>query len=82
MQSDKIIYEAYAIDGVVKFEYLKPGKYIVKAIEDQNNNSRWDTGDLAKKLQPEPVIFMPVEYEIRSNWNHEIEWNPTTNSSK
>lgn len=82
MQSDKIIYEAPAIDGVVKFEYLKPGKYTVKAIEDQNNNLRWDTGDLAKKLQPEHVIFMPVEYEIRSNWNHEIEWNPVTNISK
>lgn len=82
LQSDKIIYEAPAIDGVVKFEYLKPGKYIIKAIEDQNNNLRWDTGDLAKKLQPEPVVFMPVEYEIRSNWNHEIEWNPVTNSSK
>ncbi|MDD3685983.1 MAG: Ig-like domain-containing protein [Bacteroidales bacterium] len=82
LQSDKIIYEAYAIDGVVKFEYLKPGKYIVKAIEDQNNNLRWDTGELVKKLQPEPVVFMPVEYEIRSNWNHEIEWNTTTNSSR
>jgi hypothetical protein len=82
MQNDKIIYQANAIDGVVKFEYLKPGKYIVKAIEDQNNNLRWDTGDLAKKLQPEPVVFMPVEYEIRSNWNHEIEWNPVTNNSR
>lgn len=82
MQSDKVIYETTGTDGTVVFEYLKPGKYIIRAIEDQNNNQRWDTGDYTIKKQPEPVIFMPLEYEIRSNWNHEIEWNPVTNTSK
>lgn len=82
MQSDKVIYESISLDGIVAFQYLKPGKYIIKAIKDQNNNNRWDTGDLSIKKQPEPVIFMSTEYEIRSNWNHEIEWNPVTNTSK
>jgi hypothetical protein len=79
---DKVIAETYGENGVAQFEYIKPGKYVVRAIEDLNNNKKWDTGDYAAKKLAEPVFYMSGEYEVRSNWNHDIEWNPVTNVSK
>jgi len=76
LSGENIIAETIANNGIAVFEYIKPGTYKIKAIEDINGNKRWDTGDYSIKKQPEPVYFMPVEYEIRSNWNHDIEWNP------
>lgn len=60
----------------VKFEYLKPGKFKLKFIYDRNNNGRWDTGSLHKKLQPEKVGFLGKIIEIRSNWDVEESWSP------
>ncbi len=80
--SDKVVAEVVGVNGIAKFEYLKPANYKIRAIEDINANNRWDTGDYSQKLQPEPVYYMPAEYEVRSNWNHEIEWNPITNVSE
>jgi len=58
----------------LKYELMKPAKFIVKAIMDENNNGRWDTGDLVNKKQPERVFFMDKELEIRANWDLEEEW--------
>lgn len=82
MVGDKIIREEYSKNGVVEFSFIKPDSYKMRAIEDINDNKRWDAGDYSKRLQAEPVYYYPEEYEIRSNWNHDIEWNPETNISK
>ncbi len=82
MLENKVVAESIGIEGIAEFAYLKPGKYKIRAIEDLNNNRRWDTGDYTIKKQPEPVYYYPSDYEIRSNWNHDIEWNPVTNVSK
>ncbi|MDD4150649.1 MAG: Ig-like domain-containing domain [Bacteroidales bacterium] len=76
LKGDKIITEKHSLDGVVEFSYLKPASYIFRAIEDNNRNLRWDTGEFDKGIQPEPVYYYPSEYEIRANWNHELDWNP------
>ena len=52
----------------VKFEMLPPGKYIVRAIIDSNNNNKWDGGNYLKKKQPETVIYHPTIFNIRANW--------------
>lgn len=80
--NDKIVAETIGVNGIAVFEYLKPAKYKIRAIEDSNENKRWDTGDYNMKKQPEKVYYIPAEYEVRSNWNHEIEWNPVTNVAK
>ena len=58
----------------INYEYLHPGKYLVKIIYDTNKNDKWDTGDYLKKQQPEKVIFYSGEVNIRSNWDLEQEW--------
>ena len=79
IQNEKVIAENKEINKEVEFKFLKAGKYIVKIIEDLNTNARWDTGNYMEKKQAEKVYFLPVEYEIRANWSHEIEWDPITN---
>jgi len=56
-------------DGLVVFDYLLPAKYKVKFVYDNNENSKWDTGDYLKKKQPEKVSYYEGEINIRSNWD-------------
>ncbi len=51
------------------FDYIVPGKYTFRLIEDLNNNGVWDTGDYLKKRQPEPVFYYTNELEVRANWD-------------
>jgi hypothetical protein len=61
-------------DTVVTFSYLKPGKYKVKYIYDQNSNQKWDTGNYMEKRQAERVDYYEGEISVRSNWEMEIKW--------
>lgn len=61
--------------GKITFSYLLPGKYKIKAIDDRNKNSRWDTGVYRKKIQPEKVFYFPKTIEIRSNWDNDESWD-------
>ena len=58
----------------IKYQYLKPGSYLLKAIYDQNNNGKWDTGKYIKHQQPEKVIYFPDKITIRANWDVEEKW--------
>ena len=51
------------------FEYIKPGKYTFRLIEDLNKNDIWDTGNYLKRVKPEPVYYFPSELEVRANWD-------------
>ena len=58
-------------DELFEFNLLSPGKYLVRAIYDANENARWDTGDFYRKIQPERVVYFPQEIEVRANWELE-----------
>jgi len=58
--------------GLYTFSYLVPQEYRIKFIHDLNGNGKWDTGKYLKKLQPEPVEFLPVDVTVRSNWDHDV----------
>ncbi len=59
-------------DGQYSFPFLSPKDYSFKFIHDLNENGKWDTGEYLKSLQPEPLELLPVEIEVRSNWDHEV----------
>lgn len=60
---------------VIRFEFMTPGTYKLRAIHDQNNNGHWDTGNYAYKRQAEKVIYLGTEVELRANWDYEENWN-------
>ncbi|MDD3876818.1 MAG: Ig-like domain-containing protein [Bacteroidales bacterium] len=58
----------------LKFDNLKQGKYMIRAIVDSNNNGRWDTGIYIENKQPEKVYINKSELNLRANWEIEAEW--------
>ena len=51
------------------FEYIRPGEYSFRLIEDLNKNNIWDTGNYLQRVKPEPVYYFPSELEVRANWD-------------
>jgi uncharacterized protein (DUF2141 family) len=58
-------------DDLFEFNLLSPGKYLVRAVFDANDNGKWDTGNFYNKVQPERVVYFPQEIEVRANWELE-----------
>ncbi|MCB0494592.1 MAG: Ig-like domain-containing protein [Cyclobacteriaceae bacterium] len=56
-----------------KFTYVDPGDYFLRILIDENNNGRWDPGNILRDELPEP-IFIYKDSEgtskttIRANW--------------
>ena len=51
------------------FDYITPGKYTFRLIEDLNLNDIWDTGNYLKQIQPEPVYYFLNDLDVRANWD-------------
>ena len=74
-KTDDVVRKEKIVDNVADFKYLKPGTYFMRAIEDLNGNFKWDTGNYAKKKQPERVYYNQKSVELRKNWDNEEEWD-------
>tara|TARA_Y100001935_G_C17278766_1_gene496217 strand:- start:63 stop:1685 length:1623 start_codon:yes stop_codon:yes gene_type:complete len=64
------------------FNYVRPGKYTFRLIEDLNSNDMWDTGNYIKRKQPEPVYYFPSEIDVRANWDLNETFNLNADDSK
>ncbi len=53
----------------VIFQNLRPGKFLIRIIYDENENEKWDTGNYLEKRQPERVEYFPDTLEVRANWD-------------
>lgn len=62
-------------DGLVTFNFLQEGKYKFRAILDQNGNGKWDTGLFLQNRQPEEIIYLPVEINVKQNFDFEQEFD-------
>ena len=75
-QENKTVETFYYVGNAEKkitIKNMKAGSYHLQAIEDTNHNGEWDTGDYAKKTQPEKIINFRETYELKGNWDLEIE---------
>jgi hypothetical protein len=62
----KIFESAYS--SPYTFRHIPQGKYYLRIIIDQNRNRRWDTGQLDKDLQPEPIYYMNDKILLKANF--------------
>jgi len=53
----------------LNFNNLIPGKYVIRAIFDDNNNNIWDTGNYLQKIKPEKVQYFKSTLNLRANWD-------------
>ena len=60
---------------VLKINQLSPGKYTLRAFEDENLNGKWDTGDFKKRRQPEKVYLYSKDIVLKSAWDTEEDWD-------
>ena len=76
-EKESAIFEEQLVNksGKIRFDFMPPGKYRIKAIHDRNHNSHWDTGNYKLNIQPEEVIYLPKTIEIRANWDVEENWD-------
>ncbi|SMO66140.1 Ig-like domain-containing protein [Saccharicrinis carchari] len=73
--SEKVVRQKYVPNsGKVGFEYLNVGSYSLKLVLDRNKNGKWDTGNYARKLQPEQVFYYPEKVDVRANWEVVVKW--------
>jgi hypothetical protein len=68
------ISESFYGAQAIHFDDLKPGKYAVQLIHDDNYNNVWDTGNYLEQVQPERVVRYGKLIEVRSNWNLNEDW--------
>ncbi len=73
--SEKVVRQVVSDNGTLRFQYVKPGDYYLRAFRDDNNNGRWDTGEYAKDRQAETVYYYPEKIECKANWPVEKSWN-------
>ncbi|MBB3186574.1 Ig-like domain-containing domain [Microbacter margulisiae] len=64
-------------DNNTTFKYVMPGTYYLRMFIDSNDNGKWDTGDFARKIEPERVYYFPGKIVLRVNWDIEQDWDPT-----
>ena len=57
----------------VSFRYLAPKKYKLKATLDKDGNGRWSPGNFGKKILPETVIYHKDAFDIKANWDIDLE---------
>tara|TARA_B100000886_G_scaffold241558_1_gene169554 strand:+ start:6 stop:1640 length:1635 start_codon:yes stop_codon:yes gene_type:complete len=62
-------YNSVGQNTTYNFEYIRPGEYSFRLIEDLNKNNIWDTGNYLQRVKPEPVYYFPSELEVRANWD-------------
>ncbi len=49
-------------------DLLEPDTYYIRAIIDENNNNKWDTGNYLQKKLPETVVYYKEELKLRANY--------------
>lgn len=63
----------------ISFDAIKPDKYMLRVVYDDNKNREWDTGDYLQKRQPEEVIYYTDGkddlIDVRANWDVEQPFN-------
>jgi len=67
--------EQLVVTGGKSFEYtyesIETNKYIIRVVEDDNNNGKWDSGNYLEKRKPEKIYTKTVT-EMRPNWDTEV----------
>lgn len=57
--------------GRCTFYFIRPDKYYLRVIIDENGNGVWDTGDYASKVQPEKVYYYPHLLELKALFEYD-----------
>jgi len=66
----------------VKFDLLQPTSYKLRLLYDENENGKWDSGDLNLRKQPEITLELSQTIRLKPNWENKIEWDLNNKKKK
>ena len=69
-RDEKVVQETVTENGRCAFYFIRPGTYYLRLILDENRNGKWDTGDYAKGIQPEKVLYYGRSIELRAMFEY------------
>ena len=66
----------------MRFDFLIPKVYQLRLLYDENENGKWDAGDLKEKRQAELTIELPQSIRLKPNWEEKVEWQMGKNKNR
>lgn len=80
-KGDKVQFSKLSEEALVRFTELKPGRYQLRLLVDDNRNGHWDPTDFENKVEAEGVYVFPEIVEIRPLWENKEVWDLKTGST-
>jgi uncharacterized protein (DUF2141 family) len=73
-KSNNLIADTQANNGQFTFELVPPGQYTIRILVDEDQDGKWEEGNILENREPEPVFFYTAEetIDLRANWVREI----------
>ena len=81
-ESGVIAYSKYGKETQLNFNSLKPGKYDLRILVDENENGIWDSANFVDSIFAEPVYLYDKKIEVRPLWEIRETWKIPTESSE
>lgn len=70
----EIVENIYGSQDIFIFQNMRPGKYLIRILVDENNNGTWDRADLENFKPAEPTYLYPNLIEVRPLWDINEVW--------
>lgn len=70
----EVLENIYGSQDTFIFQNMKPGKYLIRILVDQNNNGIWDSADLENFKPSEPTYLYPNVIDVRPLWDINEVW--------
>lgn len=74
-ENGEIAYSRYGKESQIKFISLKPGKYRLRILVDNNENGIWDVADFEAEEFAEDIYIFEKKVEIRPLWEIREKWD-------
>ncbi len=74
-ESGDVAYSKYGKEAQITFTSLKPGKYQLRILVDNNENGIWDSSDFEAGEFAEDIYVFDKKIEIRPLWEIRENWN-------
>ncbi|MGV3630105.1 MAG: Ig-like domain-containing domain [Bacteroidota bacterium] len=62
-----------ALESKPVLSYVEGGEYTFRLVLDENQNGKWDGGDVLRHKPAEKVLYFPEKAKVRANWETEVE---------
>ncbi|WP_195909908.1 Ig-like domain-containing domain [Bacteroidetes bacterium endosymbiont of Geopemphigus sp.] len=73
-KENKMVEEFYGCENHYVIRYLEPETYRLRILVDENEDKKWNPGNLLLRRAPEPVYFYEKPVQIRAFWDIRENW--------